>query len=713
MDNFRKRQQQKYETALQRCVTVACEEYEHAQKAFAEAETLIRELRCGMKTARVDAQVGSTVQDAQAVLADLNRRLDGIVTEQLAATSASLAKKKSRLEKFTVTLFGRTMAGKSTIRESLIHGDGGTIGKGAQRTTRDIKEYEYNHLRIVDTPGIGAYDGKADAEIAKSVIDESDVLLFLTSSDGIQEASFQAMQALRAQNKPVIFVLNVKHDLTQPVYLRRFLKSSYSVMGKEAVDGHKLRILKLASDELGIRICKDDVIQVHAQAAFLATRPEYAAQGVALHRASGMDDLLEELTKEVLQRGPVRRLQTLLDGTIIQLMDLQESLLREARIIRNNAELLEKKFVELNTWLSGYIDGVDKRIERRVSGMWEPLRSSVSAFIDENIEREDIESRWERRVRSEKIDEKVGEFQKTLCEEIRQHLEEFNRQTDIEYELLGKINVKGPRQYNPSDIKRNLRRVSAAATALAGVAGTAVLIGASNFWNPVGWVAGALSVAALGASWFFDDREKKLQLQKVETAKQLRDDIDSEKLRLARELKSWFEKEITVKLVGSIRQETPTLYNGMFGISQEMETAASSCTKLQADLNRWLLLRCGQLIGEQVAKDAVSAWIARDPGNQTKCIGTASSSFCRKVGKALGERVEVQKPGSMQEMIAEALRPATVDPVKISFDQDGAIVRLSRNQLSRAKGRDGANLRLAECLLKTPIRLREDKGAKS
>ena len=481
-------------------------------------------------------------------------------------------------------------------------------------------------------------------------------------------------------------------------------------MGKEAVDGHKSRIHALAYDELGIR--NVTVIQIHAQAAFLATRPEYASQSGALHRASGMDDLLEELTDEMLQHGPVRRLQTLLDGTILQLMDLQESLCREAHALRDNTELLEKKFVELDTWLSGYIDGVDERIERRVSEMLKPLRSSVSTFI-EDIEREDIGSRWESRVRSEKIGEKVGEFRKTLCEEIWQHLGEFNRQTDIEHELLGKINIEKPRQYNPSDSRRNLRRFSAAAGAAVGIATAAAAFGAANFWNPVGWVAGALSAAALGASWLFDDREKKLQLQKIKTAKQLRDDIDSEKLRLARELKSWFDKEITVKLVGSIRQETPMLYNGMFGISRELETAASSCAKLQADLNRWLLLRCGQLVGEQVAKDAVSAWIARDPGTQTKCIGTASSSFCRKVGKALGERVDVQKRGSIQGMIAEALRPATVDPVEISFDQDGATVRLPRNHLSRAKGRDGTNLRLAECLLKTPIRLRGDKGMES
>ena len=149
MDDWTKRQQQKYEAALQRCTTVAREEYGHAQKALAEVEALIQKLRRGMKTVRAGAQAGSAVQNAQAVLADLDRRLDGIVTEQLAAMSDSLAAKKARLEKFTVTLFGRTMSGKSTIREALTHGDGGTIGKGNQRTTRDIREYEWNHLEAV------------------------------------------------------------------------------------------------------------------------------------------------------------------------------------------------------------------------------------------------------------------------------------------------------------------------------------------------------------------------------------------------------------------------------------------------------------------------------------------------------------------------------------------------------------------------------------
>ena len=198
-------------------------------------------------------QTGTAIQDARTTLAGLTQRLDGVVTEQIAAAEDALAKKKKRLEKFAVTLFGRTMAGKSTIREALTHGDGGTIGKGAQRMTRDVKEYEWNQLRIVDTPGIGAYEGEDDRKMAISVIDESDVLIFLVSSDSIQETEFRSMRDVRDRNKPILFVLNVEYDLSKEVYRRKFLGDSYPLMGKEATAGHEKRIRKLASDELGIR----------------------------------------------------------------------------------------------------------------------------------------------------------------------------------------------------------------------------------------------------------------------------------------------------------------------------------------------------------------------------------------------------------------------------------------------------------------------------
>ncbi|MCH4027277.1 MAG: 50S ribosome-binding GTPase [Acetobacter fabarum] len=207
-----------YHRALRQCAHVAREEFEVAARALHDAEQIGQKLKAAVAAvARRVPTDGAAVEDARARLQELDAKLETTLADSLRATNAALNAKQNVLSRFTVTLFGRTMAGKSTIREALTRGDGATIGKGAQRTTRDVREYVWNSLRIIDTPGIGAYEGDEDRAQALSVIDETDVVLFLASSDGVQEESFKGMRELRQQNKPLIFVLNVKRDLEKPV----------------------------------------------------------------------------------------------------------------------------------------------------------------------------------------------------------------------------------------------------------------------------------------------------------------------------------------------------------------------------------------------------------------------------------------------------------------------------------------------------------------
>ncbi len=203
-----------YHRALDECARVAREEFGVANQAFHDAEEIGMRLKMAVRSvARRAPADGAAVEDARTRLQELETKLEKTLSNSLRKAGFALHAKQSALNRFTVTLFGRTMAGKSTIREALTCGDGATIGKGAQRTTRDVREYTWNSLRIIDTPGIGAYEGDEDRAQALSVIDETDVVLFLVSSDGIQEESFKGMQELRQQNKPLLFVLNVKRDL--------------------------------------------------------------------------------------------------------------------------------------------------------------------------------------------------------------------------------------------------------------------------------------------------------------------------------------------------------------------------------------------------------------------------------------------------------------------------------------------------------------------
>ena len=113
---------------------------------------------------------------------------------------------------FTVTLFGRTMAGKSTLMEILTHGNGKSIGKGMQRTTRDVRSYAWKGLTIWDVPGVAAVDGKADEEVAYAAAAKGDLVLFLFKEPPQEQEAAAVSQVLRL-GKPVIFLRNVPYGI--------------------------------------------------------------------------------------------------------------------------------------------------------------------------------------------------------------------------------------------------------------------------------------------------------------------------------------------------------------------------------------------------------------------------------------------------------------------------------------------------------------------
>ncbi|MGK3964070.1 GTPase [Sorangium sp. So ce118] len=695
-----------YRRALDACAQVASEELVVAKAALDDAERLGDRLKGAVAAiARRAPTDGAAVEDARARLQELEARLDDTLSGSLRATSAGLRAKQGVLNRFTVTLFGRTMAGKSTIREVLTGGDGSTIGKGAQRTTRQVREYSWNSLRIIDTPGIGAYEGDDDRVHALSVIDETDVVLFLVSSDGIQEESFKGMQVLRQQNKPLLFVLNVKRDLQKPVFMRRFLADPRSVFEDDELRGHIDRIHKLAGEFLGMGDIR--VIPIHAQAAYLSTRPEHQEHADALAEYCRLGDLLRELEGEVLRRGTVRRLQTFVDGTLVSLLDLQEELSEQAKTVRRAATYLKDKFGELDVWLDGFIRATNSRAETEATQLVQPLRGSVSSFLDDNIEREDVAARWRRKVKDLEIDGWLARQQSAILDELRGKLAEFSREMSVESRLVGAFDVGGPSTFDPWDVKRSLRWIGRGGAALAGVAAVAELIAGANFWNPAGLVAGAIGGVALGLSRLFEDREQKLQRQKVKAAAQLRGSIDELERQVAGTLKKWFYESVTSHLVRGIRNDTRQLYSGMYDVACVLEDGARDIGAIVERLNRRLLVRTGQFVGVPISEERV-ARVVRDPGVRAKFLWNdirEDGRFCKQVGIAIGEWVDGIPNGPTAHQVASALRPAVVSPSKVSLSAQSALARVPRREVGKAIGRGGGNVSLASRLVGVRIKV--------
>ena len=119
---------------------------------------------------------------------------------------------------FSITVFGRTMAGKSTLMEILTHGDGKSIGNGAQRFTRDVRTYSYKKLNITDVPRVAAFEGKDDEDVAFNAAKKCDLIMFLITDDDVQPEVTECLGRIFALGKPVICIINVKQ---LPVYFNQ------------------------------------------------------------------------------------------------------------------------------------------------------------------------------------------------------------------------------------------------------------------------------------------------------------------------------------------------------------------------------------------------------------------------------------------------------------------------------------------------------------
>ena len=97
-------------------------------------------------------------------------------------TKQNIERKHKQSANFNITLFGRTKAGKSTLMEILTHGDGSHMGKGGQRTTLDVRTYDWKGMSVTDVPGIDAYGGEKDEKIAQEAASYADLILFLITA---------------------------------------------------------------------------------------------------------------------------------------------------------------------------------------------------------------------------------------------------------------------------------------------------------------------------------------------------------------------------------------------------------------------------------------------------------------------------------------------------------------------------------------------------
>jgi transcription antitermination factor NusA-like protein len=646
-------------------------------------------------------------KDVHIPLQDVNDKTTKLLSEGFDHFENSFLRKKQNLSDFTITLFGRTKAGKSTIREALTNGDGSTIGKGAQRTTRDIKEYRWNKLRIIDTPGFDAFEGEEDEKIALEQLDTTDLILFLITSDSIEESEFEKLAKIRRENKPVIILLNILYDLSHPVKKKLFLKDPNKYVSVEAISGHLNRLKFLSKKHFDVNNIK--VIPIHALSAYLSNNANNDEKQ-QLYNASNFKYFNDYIVKEIQSTGKLKRVQSFRDSYIFHLENNIKSVYDGSyQSLKPVVNLLRLKQKHLQKWFDMFIQEKNTEIEHFYNKLYDPLFNQLDDFVERNIDKDNFNEMWSSKIQSHLSESKIITLQEKIIADANRYLEEFFKEFKFDLNLCMtniEINLKSvKKEYTGTSV----RWVTAGTgTASAIILSTMV----ANSWNPLGWGLAAVSIGLGIFSWIYGDDSKRFSKQKATTKTSMRNILEKHQLKNHGMAKTWFYETITKGLKKKITQELNLQVKQFDLLLKEYYSISNN---LENTINKENFSLVERLIEVQKLENYANIKnvkkIIRKQGNICKVIIDKPPLFITENYKQLFEQImgeqihEVQYSFDETEFLLNALNINKIDIIDVSYNQVKKCFKINAKKQIAGKlfGSKGINIRLAEKIINKKI----------
>lgn len=576
---------------------------------------------------------------------------------------ASLKEKCAQLDKFSIALFGRTMTGKSTLMEILTNGDGASISKGGQRTTRDVRSYDWKGLKITDVPGIAAFEGREDEDLAFEAAEQSDLVLFLITDDAPQNEEAECFARVRALGKPIVGICNVKTALNDADDMSLFLKRNWFNRKRKDLDAIVRQFHEFAERySPGRRI---SFAYTHLQSKFLSQQPNYKPQQSELERASRFSYIEEQIISEVVGRGIFLRWKSFIDSAVVPMLKFSEKLLEFSAQNSSSGRVLIDKQRQGKSWSDGFSKSGKEHIDTFIDREMNSLRAKIPGFAEDKYEAHDAGESWNRLVKNQNIERKAKKLVEQIQSEYKDGLSEIARQLKSELNFVGKF--ADDCRISMDSIFDSKRAWNWTTTIISTGLGLATLIFASS---PLGWVAaGVVFIIGGLLSWLFDDREKKAREQREKLEKELEKSVSKIERNLRKALNDGFDR--LEKQVSTFLRDFDPVISGTFELADRQRSLAWRINKQHKELHRTLINKALEQLGHRDSGNLILD-IARDPGLAIMFRIAPKTTFpgdVRKdLDKLLGERVWfVIDTGNKTSILAQAIG-RDCDPGKVSIE---------------------------------------------
>ena len=610
------------EQELAKCCESAEEGYALANAKYGDIKKTLTDAANSLS--KTDAEQSQVSRIRNTELVENQKKELQKLREQIDHIGSDLQNLRGRMKDFSIVVYGRTMAGKSTLMEILTHGNGKSIGKGSQRTTLDVRDYYWNGLKITDVPGISAFsldakEARVDESLALEAAKKADLILFLLTSDAPQPDEAEKLAQLRSFGKPVLGVINVKmsfniNDDLDIEDLQDKLADTSTI--DAAISQFKKFSANHNQDWSGIKF-----VATHLLSAY-----QSQDKNPKVFKISRFAEVEDFILDKVRNDGRFLRIKTFADAVAVPMSNIILKIYEYSAETLRQSDVWFDKRRQLLEWREKFVARSQEKLNNLYNQLSDELDSAISDFAYHHCEDQNAGANWQNRFQSLKFDKKFQDLLKSLADECGRKRKELSDEltTELSYTLNNNARVN----IHLDDTTAWGQNISTALPLLALIPG-------------VGWVgAGVLAAVGILGNLFFDSKEK----QRQQNREKLRDAITPKSYEVLDKMYSQVIDTFNEKILAKGVNEFADLlagYQFMFArLGESQYNMAANLFYEFSDLNFKLLVEANNY--KKVGSGNLNE-IPRIPGEKMIIFADSSNLDTRKLSELLGENVSVMK----------------------------------------------------------------------
>ena len=616
------------ESELIKCRQAAEEGYKLARDNYAEIQNTLSKAKSRVASANAEQSKVSRIQNTELIKAQ-EKEL-GKLEKSIGSIGYSLENLRKSQKDFSIVVYGRTMAGKSTLMEILTHGNGKSIGNGSQRTTRDVRDYYWNGLKITDVPGICAFEGAEDEKLAMDAAKSADLILFLLTSDAPQADEAACLAQLKKLGKPVLGLINVKMSFNINDDLD--IEDLQDLMSNTSnVDAILSQFKKFAAshnqDWSGIKF-----VATHLLAAF-----QSQDKNDKIFEISRFPEVEEFILEKVRNDGRFLRIKTFVDSVAVPMNNIILAIYRQSGNALIESDIWLDKRVQLGEWRKDFLARSQKKLDAMYDELSDILHKEIYRFSESHYEDEKVNENWPRAFQNLGFDTKYQNLLQSFSNECER------KRRELSDELTQELSLSlGNKMSTGIELEGTTTWGQYGAAALGGLGGLGGFVAARAIgfaFPPLGIALGVISFVG----WLFSDsKEEKIRKAKAKLREDLQDPSFEMLSKMHSQVIEVFNKEILDKAVDEFWDMLADYQHMLARLGQSQSEMADNLFYNYQNLNAVMLDEAVDYVNAGSYSNAKN--ILRIPGEHCVLLADRSNLNANAISDLLGEKFITMKP---------------------------------------------------------------------